>query len=340
MTSGVTIREVAKRAGVSIATVSAVLNRTATVSEALRERVLDAVRELDYKPNVAAQSLRSRRSRLLGIVLTDIRNPFVTEVAVGIEEAVGNLGYQVILHNTGDEAGRVGEALQNLKAAQVAGLVVATARVGDVTLLDHLEQLRIPYVFVNRAPYAGVEHYVGTDNVSVGQIGTRHLLSLGHRKIACVTGSPNHSTSWERYSGYLMAMAEAGLQVPGGYVHWGGGYFQEAGYKASELLMGVPDRPTALFVASDLMALGAIKAIHAAGLRVPQDVAVVGVDNISLSDSFVVPLTTVHQPKKEMGLEAAKMLVRLVSGDTTGPASIILPPALVVRQSSGSDQQR
>ncbi|HYF90988.1 MAG TPA: LacI family DNA-binding transcriptional regulator [Symbiobacteriaceae bacterium] len=336
MTSGVTIREVAKRAGVSIATVSAVLNQSAGVSDLLRERVLDAVQELDYKPNFAAQSLRSRRSRLLGIILTDIRNPFVSEVAVGFEEGATSLGYQVVIHNTGDEPGRVGDALQNLKAAQVAGLVVATALAGDVTLLDHLQGLKVPYVFINRTPYPGVMNYVGSDNVAIGQTGTRHLLSLGHRKIACITGSPQHSTSWERHSGYLQAMAEAGIDVPNGYVHWGSGFHEEAGYKAAESLMRLPDRPTAMLVTSDLMALGAVKAVQAAGLRVPEDVAVVGVDNISLSDSFIVPLTTVHQPKREMGLEAAKMLIGLITGKQNGPTSVILPPKLVVRQSCGA----
>lgn len=336
MTSGVTIREVAKRAGVSIATVSAVLNQSAGVSDVLRERVLDAVQELDYKPNAAAQSLRSRRSRLLGIILTDIRNPFVSEVAVGFEEGARSLGYQVVLHNTGDEPDRMGDALQNLVAAQVAGLVIATARAGDVELVNQLESLQVPYVYINRTPYPGVENYVGSDNVAIGLAGTRHLLSLGHRRIACITGAPSHSTSWQRYSGYAQAMTEAGHQVPSGYVHWGDSFSQETGLKATEAFMRLPERPTAIFATSDMMALGAIKAARAAGLDVPGDVAVVGVDNISLSDSFIVPLTTVHQAKREMGLEAAKMLVGLVTGKRTGPASVILPPSLVVRNSCGA----
>lgn len=331
-----TIREVAKRAGVSIATVSAVLNHSAGVSEALRERVLDAVQELDYKPNFAAQSLRSRRSRLLGIILTDIRNPFVSEVAVGFEEGATSLGYQVVIHNTGDVAGRVVDALQNLQAAQVAGLVIATARAGDVALLEQLNGLKVPYVFINRKPYPGVENYVGSDNVAIGLTATRHLLSLGHRRIACVTGAPQHSTSWERYYGYQQAMSEAGLEVPGGYVHWGNSFSEETGYRAGEMLLRLSERPTAVFATSDLMALGMVKAVRAAGLSVPEDVAVVGTDNISLSDSFIVPLTTVHQPKREMGLEAARMLVGLITGRQNGPASIILPPKLIVRTSCGA----
>ncbi|HYF96083.1 MAG TPA: LacI family DNA-binding transcriptional regulator [Symbiobacteriaceae bacterium] len=332
----VTIRDVAKRAGVSIATVSVVINKTRPVNDTLRQRVFDAIRDLDYKPNVLAQSLRSRRSRLLGLVLTDIRNPFMAEEIVGLEEGAASLGYQVIIHNTGEVPERIDQAFQDLMAARVAGLIIATARVGDLSLLKQIQARKTPYVFINRTPRPGMDYYVGTDNVAIGQLAARHLLSLGHRRLACIAGASCHSSSWERYSGYLAALTEAGVEVPNDYVQWTDGFSLDGGQMATRLLLQLPDPPTAIFVASDIMAVGAIRAIQEAHLRVPDDVSIVGVDNINLSDCFLVPLTTVNQPKQEMGSEAAKMLVGRIAGRTDYPTSVIFTPKLVVRQSCGS----
>lgn len=330
-----TIRDVARKAGVSVATVSRVISDNGyPVAPQTRTRVRAAASALDYSPNLIARGLKKRASRIIGLIFPDITNPFYPAVARGAEDVARQHGYTVILCNTDEERSRESLYLDLLRRLWIDGFLFAT--VGRNT--RHLRVLKahgIPVVMVARDVELPAVDAVFVDSFRGAWLATRHLIGLGHRRIAHVAGPPNASSGRERRRGYERAMAEAGLAVR---EHWviETHFRAEEGYRAGQTLLAAPERPSAVFAANDLMAVEVLRAARDAGVRVPEDLAIVGFDDIPLARMVVPALTTVIQPAYQMGALAMERLLRRIAGQDAGPAKVMLDAELVIRSSCGA----
>lgn len=333
-----TIKDVAKKAGVSITTVSHVINETRYVSESLTHKVYDAMAELDYRPNILARSLRSGRTKTIGLVIPDISNAFFAEFSRKIEDEGFESDYSVILCNTDENPAKEERYIDVLIAKQVDGLIFFAA--GDNgSLQDHVHHSNIPVVIVDREVDGIDSNVVLIDNFAGGIQATEYLLSLRHKRIGCISGPSPIRPSAQRVEGYKAALAADGLPHEPGLLQTGDFRF-EGGERGMLALLDLPERPTAVFACNDMMALGAIRAIKQAGLRVPEDISVIGFDDTPLASLIFPPLTTISQPVKEMAEVAVALLIKQINlreerkhkkDLLSDYQRIILAPELVVR---------
>jgi LacI family transcriptional regulator len=327
----VTMKDVARRARVSTATVSHVINETRFVSDELKARVYRAMRELNYHPNAIARSLRRRKTHNIGMILPDISYPFLAEVARGVEDAGFELGYNVILCDSNGNLEKEATCIGLLQEKKVDGIVFVAAGESSSHVQALIEQ-RMPMVVCDRE-LPGIEvDTVITDNVGSGFQATEHLIGLEHRRIGCIAGPQVLEISNKRVDGYRQALERYGLPLCDELlVH--GDFRCKGGYEAMKELLALDKPPTAVFACNDLMAIGAICAASERRLKMPRDVAIIGCDDIALA-SFTNPsLTTVTQPKHEMGALAVKMLVERIEDRNRPPTKQILPTELVIRDS-------
>ncbi|RCS24254.1 LacI family transcriptional regulator [Phyllobacterium salinisoli] len=334
MTDRAKIKDIARRAGVSTATVSRALSDSSLVAEATRERIRDAARTLDYRPNVAARNLRMQRSMSVLLVVRDVCNPFYLDIFKGVEAAARAAGYSVLMGNTENDPDRAREYFDMLRDGHADGMILMTGMLPQdyeqilggskarpiVVALELIESSDLPNVHI--------------DNRAAAYRAVKHLIDLGHQRIAHISGPMPEFMSSRRREGYLAAMADAGLPVPAAY-DLTGDYSLRTGRELCRQLFSYRDRPTALFLANDEMAFGAINELRQLGFTVPDDVSVVGFDDIFLSEAFYPPLTTVSQPREEIGRRAMEMLLALLGGNDAAPSSVELPTCLKVRASTG-----
>jgi LacI family transcriptional regulator, galactose operon repressor len=337
-----TIREVARLSGVSVSTVSRVFNGYADVSAATRQRVLDSARKLDYAPSAAARTLVKQRSDLIGVVLftgaehPDIGHPFFQDVLVGVKHGIGALGYDVLLfateqpHSSGD---RPHSYLRRARHHRVDGMVLMGVDRNDPEVAKLLES-SIPLIGVDLDVAGPHASYVASDNVGGARLAVRHLHRLGHRRIATIAGPLDSKPGADRLLGYRAEIQALGLEARPEYEQVGD-FYAESGEAAMRALLGLREPPTAVFVAADMMAVGAINAAHSAGLSVPRDLAVVGFDDIQLAPFFNPSLTTIRQDKLGLGLAAARALVEQIENPEITPPVLTVPVELVVRASCG-----
>jgi LacI family transcriptional regulator len=327
-----TIREVAESAGVSYATVSHVINNTRLVSQETRNRVLAAMESLNYRPNALARSLRQGKTNTLGLVLPDSANPFFAEISRSIEDEAFKKGYSVFLCNTELDTQRELFYVDVLSKKQVDGIIFVAA--GDqADSLEFLVGRNMPVVMVDRnVPNVEIDAVL-TDNQLGGYLATRHLLELGHRRIACISGPSSITPSAERMIGYRKALEEAGVGYDERLI-LRGDYHAQSGMEITHSILKMNPRPTAIFALNDLMALGALRAAAEAGCSVPGDLAVVGYDDLEIARFANPPLTTIAQPKKEIGVRAIELLVDRISQKGRPPSRLVLPPELIVRRST------
>jgi LacI family transcriptional regulator len=327
-----TIREVAESAGVSYATVSHVINNTRIVSPETRQRVLAAMEALNFRPNALARSLRQGKTNTLGLVLPDSANPFFAEISRSIEDEAFKKGYSVFLCNTELDTQRELFYVDVLSKKQVDGIIFVAA--GDQPdSLDYLRHRNMPVVMIDRdLPNVEVDAVL-TDHRLGGYLATRHLLELGHTRIACIAGPSSITPSAERITGYRNALEEAGLAADETLI-LRGDYHAQSGMEMTHAILRMEPRPTAIFAMNDLMALGALRAAAEEGCSVPGDLAVVGYDDLELAHFTNPPLTTIAQPKKEIGAQAISLLVDRMSRRDRSPSRIVLPPELIVRRST------
>jgi len=324
-----TIIDVAQRAGVSKSLVSMVIRGSTRVSEKSREAVLEAAQELGYRPNAAARSLASQRSRVFGCILSDLHNPFFADVADGIEDASVAHGYRALLSAGFLDAKREANAVDTLLQLQADGLIMLGPTMKTTRIKESASH--IPVVVIARKTNAKTMDSVLNDDKAGAQAIVDHLVGLGHRKIAHIhAGSAAGARGRRR--GYEVAMERHGL---GDHMRSVKGALTEAGgLTGMQSLIESGDLPTAVFVANDFAALGALEAIDEVGLRVPEDISVVGYDDISLSHIPRIALTTVAQPSAEMGRTAVQLLIERIEEGRSDPRHIVLPPKLVVRGTS------
>jgi len=306
------IQDVALKANVSIATVSRVVNKSDhKVNPATREKVLAAIQELDYRPNALAKGLLMKKTMTIGIIIPDISNPYYAEIVRGIQDMADKAGYAVMLQNTDRKQERIIRDIYLLREKSVDGVIFSGGIINGYETLSILKELKERVVVVGR--HAVDFPAVMVDNMGGATQAVQHLIDLGHRRIASISGPEGSTTAADRLTGYRNALAQNGLSFDEGLVRRGT-WNPESGYLlARELLQG-EERPTAVFCANDQMAFGVIKAARELGLAVPKDLAVVGFDNVPTGSYFDPPLTTVEIPMYDIGAASMKMLIDLLSG--------------------------
>ncbi|MFJ2645641.1 LacI family DNA-binding transcriptional regulator [Streptomyces sp. NPDC087420] len=335
MAQTVGIKDVARRAGVSVGTVSNVLNRPEKVSEPTRVRVRAVISELGFVRSESARQLRVGTSRILAILVLDMTNPFFVAMARGAERAAREAGLGVMLCNSAGSASEEAEYLSLFAEQRVRGVLLTPADATGRNVREFARQ-NIPFVHVDRAVPTAEGCSVSVDDVTGGALAVRHLLAAGHRSVTYVSGPMDLPQCRDRRTGALAALREAGL--PGDAL----GHLETArldvasGIDAGARLLGLAVRPTAVFCANDLLALGVLQAMYGAGVNVPGDISIVGYDDIEFAAAAVVPLTSVRQPAERMGRTAAEMLLDETEPDREHHThrSVVLQPELVVRGST------
>jgi len=332
----VSIREVAAHAGVSIATVSNVLNRPEIVAQATRDRVNAVIRDLGFTRNESARQLRAGHSRTIGLVVLDVANPFFTDLARGVEDEAAKAGLAVILCNSDDQENKEKRYLELLEEHRVAGVLI-TPVAGAGSRLARLQKRGTPVVLVDsRSPSRG-QCSVAVDDVLGGDLAVAHLLATGHERIAFISGPPGIRQVADRQEGALRALAREGRPPESLLVISTGSLNVTSGQKAGVEIASLPtaDRPTAVFCSNDLIALGLLQEMTRKRIRVPEDISIVGYDDIDFAAAAAVPLTSVRQPRQQLGRTAARMLIEESTADETHQhQQVIFEPQLVVRRST------
>ncbi len=328
-----TIRDVAKAAGVSVTTAHRGLNGKDELGDETRARILAAAERLNYVPSAAARTLVSGKSRTIGMLVTDNASPVYAGIVRGVEEIANEAGYGLLLCNSADDQERALSSLALLRTQQVDGMLITPVQT-DRRDIDYLRDAGIPFVLMLRHFDDPNDDVVMVDNVAASAAATRHLLDLGHQSIAHIAGPEHVSSACARLAGFREAMAEAGAPIPpGSIVH--SPYTVAGGYTRALQLLTAHPPITAILAGNDLLAVGVIKAARELGIRIPDDLALIGGDDIELAEVLDPPLTTFRQPADEIGRAGAQLLLdRLAGGDPT-PKQTVFMPELIVRASSG-----
>lgn len=329
-----TIKDVARRAGVAISTVSAVINRSAPVSDDTIARVEAAVAEIGYTPHGGAQSLRSGRSRLIGLVVPNIANPHFAAVAREVENVCLAAGYTSVVYSTGQDAERESQVLKMMRVQRVAGLIVIPTRSDAEHGAALVDQIHVPTVlldmYVEGLPYDVIK----TDNIEAGRIATEHLLGLGHRRIGIIVGIPGLATSDDRHAGYTRAFEDRGL-VPDPKLALPGDFDQKTAHDMGVKFIGMKQRPTAIVAISNMMTMGLLFAIREQGLSIPDDLSVVGIDDLEFAQLLDPKPTAVTTPILAMARRSIQKLLGQLSGESKPDGEWeVYQPQLVVRQST------
>ncbi len=329
---GVRLKDVAQALGLSISTVSAALHHRADINQSTRERVLKKAAELNYHPNRLAHSLATQKTHVLGVVVPNLSRPFFPHVLDGIDTITYPAGYSLVVFNTDDDPAREEKGIATLISNQVDGLIIASAQPPrNHNAWKPLNRFGVPFVLMDR--FFPSTPFVGADDECIGFVITQHLIHQGYRRIAHLAAT-NVVTGFGRYRGYLRALREAGLRVRRNYIEevtWGE---MDGGLEGAKRLLQLRPRLDAIFAVNDLVAIGAMKTIQAAGLRIPADCGLIGVGNVRYGDCLSVPLSTVDLHPKEVGETAASLLLKSINGAPLPPKPVFLEPRLILRESS------
>lgn len=338
----VRMKDIAKDLNVSVVTVSKVLRNHSDIGHETRERVLRRVRELGYQPNWAARSLVTGRSYTVGLIVPTMVHPFFAEVAKGISGKIRRKGYSLLISSSEEDPELEKREIEHLLARQVDALIIASAQ-SSVESFRQIDERKVPCVLIDRKLPGFNSNYVGVDDEEIGLLATLHLVQSGCRRIAHIRG-PELSTGRGRLEGYRRALARHGLEVLPGYVVPGRSFDDNAeasGYEAMKKLLGLNPRPDGVFCFNDPIATGGMKAIWEAGLRIPQDIALVGAGNIRSDELLRVPLSSIDQCSQTMGERAATLALKLIeSKDCSRTRTILLRPTLVARASTAKDERQ
>jgi len=332
------IKDVAKKAGVSVATVSRVINKLGNVKKSTEEKVLKAIEELGYIPHLPARSLKTHRTLTIGMIVPDITNPFFPIVFRGAENVFKQEGYTIILCNTFEEEYEEKKHLNILEAKKVDGilLIKAPSRTEDNHYMERLKDFPIPIVYLDRLPELQNIPAVVADNISGGYVATLHLIKLGHRNIAAITVQYPLTVHKERLQGYMSALNDHNIPIKKHYIQKGIPSIQE-GISLAQSLINMKDRPTAIFVTNNKLTIGLMQALEMAGLKCPQNISVVGYDDFDWESVFHPRLTVIAQPAYEMGETAANLLIKIIRDgiNSLSNKKVILSAELKIRESCG-----
>jgi LacI family transcriptional regulator len=326
------IREVAEKANVSVTTVSHVVNQTRFVAPETEARVRQTMIDLNYRPNSLARSLRRGETKTIGLILPDSANPFFAESARLLEDFAFQQSYSLILCNSNGKLEKERRYTEVLFNKQVDGIIFMAAG-DDTQSLQELIDRQLPVVVVDRIlDHMDVDAVI-SDNLQSGRMAARYLIENGHSRISIIRGPSNVNPSAQRVTGFKQAMMEAGLSVDAEF-EASGDFHPESGYRAARSLLQLSPPPTAIFACNDLMAIGALKAIREAGLSVPEDISLIGHDDIEMASYIQPALTTISQPVEELAATAIKLLLERIEQPGLAPRRILLPNRLIVRQST------
>ncbi len=334
----ITMKDIARDLNVSVMTVSKVLRNHGDIGRETRQRVLNRVRELKYTPNLAARSLATGRTAALGLIVPDLEHPFFSEIATAIARRIRKLDYGLIIASSEDNAALEQSELERMLARQVDAIILASVQTSPASpVFRRLAESGVPYVLIDR-DFPGIgANYVGVDDCEVGRVATEHLIRGGCRRIAHLRG-PEVSTGLGRLKGYEEALRAHGIALSPDYIvslKGGDARSEEQGCSAMERLLAMSRPPDGVFCYNDEVAIGALRAILRRGLRIPDEIAVIGVDNIRYADLLRVPLTSVDQRSYRIGERAAALALKLMQAEQPmAPRRIVLPVELVPRDST------
>jgi LacI family transcriptional regulator len=326
--------DIAKALNVSVVTVSKVLRNQGRISDATRQRVLQRAKELHYQTNWVARSLVTRRTYTIGLLLPQFTHPFFAEIARAVAQTVRPYGYHVVISCFEEDAELEASEADALLARRVDGLIIASSQPqGRLALFERVQEQKVPFVLIDR-PVAGLKAcYVGADNLAIGRLATEHLIARGCCRIGHLRG-PDVGIAAQRLEGYRLALVKHGIPLHPGYVV-AGGHGDESGCEGMRQLLAVRPVPDGVFCFNDPVAIGAMKAVLQAGLKMPDDISIVGAGNVHYSDVLAIPLTTIDQGTCRIGVLAAELLIeRLASKRAMRPRKILIPPRLVEREST------
>ena len=327
-----TMKDVARLAGVSTSTVSHVVNNTRFVSDEIRERILKAVAELNYAPSALARSLKMNQTRTFGMVMTTSNNPFYAELVSEVERICYENGYSLLLCNTEGNEVRLQNALDMMLQKRVDGLLLLCSEFNHLSDLVLDKYPSVSLVVMDWGPSHKNADRIQDNSYLGGYLATQYLIKQGHQTIGCITGPLDKLPSQTRLQGYLEAMKDAGLSVDDRWIVTGDFEFS-GGLQAMKELLRVSPRPTAVFTGNDAAAFGAYQAVYQAGLQIPQDISMVGYDDIELARFMTPPLTTVHQPLERLCQQAIQALLQRIQHENSESRTITLEPELVIRDS-------
>lgn len=331
----VSIADVAEYAGVSTATVSRVLTEKKHVSATTRQRVLSAVHELNYHPNRTARRLRSQSSDVLGLIVSDIQNPYFTSVARGVEDAAYAQEMNVLLCNTDEDVEKEKIYLRIMRAEHAAGLIISAAHIQrNIDVFHEIRRAGIAIVLLDRHVEGFDCDAVIVDNLQSTENAINHLLDLGHQRIAMVSGGMHLSSARDRLRGFEKALNDRGI-TPRKEMIRIGNFKRESGYQLTNELLQLPNPPDAIFAANNLMLLGVISALQDAGVNIPEEVAIIGFDDAPWASELTPPITVVSQPTYQLGKEAFRLLYRRIQQPTSPVVISQLSAQLVIRESCG-----
>ncbi len=327
-----TMRDVADKAGVSIQTVSAVVNNKDGISQPTRNRVLDIIKELNYRRDPIARSMRTGQIGLIGLLVQDIANPVLSNIASIVEANVSDEDFNVVLYNANSDVNRERAYLELAANRLIDGLIVVNA-VDQAYSVATLEEASIPTVFIDSLATPTLSS-VSTDDLQGAYLATQHLIKQGHQQIAHISGAPGLEITKRRADGYQQALVDHDLEfqmiVSPESMQWD----YQAGYNSMSRILDDTHRPSAVFIAGDELAIGAYRAVYDKGLSIPQDLSIVGFDDIEASAFATPPLTTIRQPFAEMASKAVSLLFDIIKDQQTETVQIMLQPELIVRQST------
>jgi DNA-binding LacI/PurR family transcriptional regulator len=304
------------------------------VSPQRREAVLNAIADLNYRPNAMARGLVQRRTRIVGIVVSDLRNPFNEDVVSGVLTQAAELGYKGLINTSDRQRDREEEAIESFLELRVDGLILATSRIDDRTIAR--ASRAVPVVVLGRPTSDVATDSLTNDNEMGAEIAVEHCVSLGHRKIAHIAGTDSMAAR-RRRAGYERAVNRLGLADSSTIIE--GGFTEAEGYRGCRELLESWPLPTAIFAANDLCAIGVLNALEEAGLSIPGDVSLIGYDNTSLAALRHVSLTSIHQPGEDMGRKAMELLIERIHEGRTEPRHLVIAPSLVMRSTTGPPRQ-
>lgn len=333
--SGVRIKDVATLAGVSTATVSHVINNTRFVSDATKRRVLGAIENAGYAPNIHARNLASGQSRTLGLIISDITNPFFPDLVKSIQEKALELGYDVVVLNTNYESERDAPYVQRLLELRVRGVMILTTEM-DLSVISRLSSQKIMVVFLDIGKVGPHTSNIRVNYEKGVHQAVEHLLELGHRQIAFVGGPAHFKSAQIRRRAFLGSMKKYRASLHTEPVIYEGNFKLESGERAVKEFLALQNRPTAIVAANDLMAVGAMRELGRVGLRVPKDISVIGCDDIWLAGLTDPPLTTIMIPRAEIGIAAVEAVLLGNSGKTNAGREIRISTQLLIRESTGA----
>lgn len=327
-----TMKDIARLAGVSTSTVSHVINKSRFVSEDIAERVNKAAQDLNYAPSALARSLKMNRTRTIGMLVTTSTNPFFGEVVKGVERSCYHKGYNLILCNTEGDNERMKASINTLLQKRVDGLLLmcSTLEGERIEVFDRYPD--IPVVVMDWGPMLFASDKIQDNSLSGGYIATNYLIECGHKEIGCITGPLIRHQAQMRYEGYKRAVLEAGLEINPKWIVESD-FECEGGYEALNRMLEKGPLPSSIFVSNDMMAMGVLNAAHEKGIRIPEDVSIMGYDDIHIARFMSPALTTVHQPKYRLGKVAVETLLKKLEKETLEPQVVQLDPTLVVRKS-------